>query len=590
MPTFSVPKDGPQCAPDPLRAARIVSFVAAVFVGLASGSNYVYSGYAPQLTSKLGITSTQANLVGLGGNLGVYLTGPIWGKVVDARGPRIPLIFGAVLNLLGYSFVRLFYIGFFPIRDEVTGETSHLQLFFLTLSMFLTGVAGSAGLSAGINATARSFPDRTRASATGAVLAGFGLSAFLFSTLGHAIFHGEAGGLLLLLAIGTATPDIIGSILVRPYPPVDYEEALVFHEEEEEELLDPEEAENTLARTVSLSEGFGVTPDFTERAVRRSLEMSHSGHLDPEEGRGRPNEPLLPRARLDSSASLPPTAISYTPLQVWRSTDFHILFAVLALLCGVGLEWINNVGAVTLALARDGWSYDARAVAALQAKQVATISLLNCAGRIVAGAVSDLCKARFGVKRVWFLPIVAVMFLGSQLAVLRTTDVKSLWLVSAALGLSYGSLFNVLPMLVLEWFGMAHFSQNFGWMNLGPAIGGNVFNVVFGRVYDSNTVGRVGGPEPPTTPEVASSVGVGHAAAFVQDISERLLAAPPGPDRKHECLLGRGCYSTAFRVSVVACLVALALSVVAGIRRERLSVERKRTLRAERAAVLGRDE
>lgn len=54
----------------------------------------------------------------------------------------------------------------------------------------------------------------------------------------------------------------------------------------------------------------------------------------------------------------------------------------------------------------------------------------------------------------WFLPIVAVMFLGSQLAVLRTTDVQSLWLVSAALGLSYGSLFNVLPMLVLEWFGM----------------------------------------------------------------------------------------------------------------------------------------
>lgn len=116
-------------------------------------------------------------------------------------------------------------------------------------------------------------------------------------------------------------------------------------------------------------------------------------------------------------------------------------------------------------------------------------------------------------------------------------------------------------------------------MNLGPAIGGNVFNFLFGRVYDSNTVGRVGGPEPPSTSDVASSSGgVPRAAAFVQDISERLLAAPPAPDRKHECLLGRGCYVTAFRVSVVACLVALALSLVAGVRRERLSVERKRTL------------
>jgi hypothetical protein len=35
------------------------------------------SGYAPQLAAKLNITSTQSNLVGLGGNLGVYLTGPL---------------------------------------------------------------------------------------------------------------------------------------------------------------------------------------------------------------------------------------------------------------------------------------------------------------------------------------------------------------------------------------------------------------------------------------------------------------------------------------------------------------------------------
>lgn len=60
------------------------------------------------------------------------------------------------------------------------------------------------------------------------------------------------------------------------------------------------------------------------------------------------------------------------------------------------------------------------------------------------------------------------------------------------MGLSYGSLFNVLPMLVLEWFGMKHFSQNYGWMCIAPVIGGNIFNILFGRVYDSNTVGRIG--------------------------------------------------------------------------------------------------
>lgn len=47
------------------------------------------------------------------------------------------------------------------------------------------------------------------------------------------------------------------------------------------------------------------------------------------------------------------------------------------------------------------------------------------------------------------------MFLGSQVAVIDTEQVKHLWMVSAGLGFAYGSLFNALPMLVLEWFGMS---------------------------------------------------------------------------------------------------------------------------------------
>lgn len=51
------------------------------------------------------------------------------------------------------------------------------------------------------------------------------------------------------------------------------------------------------------------------------------------------------------------------------------------------------------------------------------------------------------------------MFLGSQVAVIDTEQVKHLWMVSASLGFAYGSLFNALPMLVLEWFGMSKCSS-----------------------------------------------------------------------------------------------------------------------------------
>jgi hypothetical protein len=36
-----------------------------------------FPGYAPQLATQLHISSTQVNLVGLAGNLGMYLSGPL---------------------------------------------------------------------------------------------------------------------------------------------------------------------------------------------------------------------------------------------------------------------------------------------------------------------------------------------------------------------------------------------------------------------------------------------------------------------------------------------------------------------------------
>ncbi|CAK9784994.1 unnamed protein product [Cutaneotrichosporon oleaginosum] len=467
---------------------RIRMLIAAVLVGLASGSNYGYSGYAPQLASKLGLSSTQINLVGLGGNLGVYLTGPIFGRIIDLYGPRGPLACAAALNFVGYQGARAFYRGTLPIGDEDGPST--LGVTALAMALFFTGTAGSAGLGSAMNTVARSFPDKTRASATGAVLAGFGLSAFVFSALGHALFHGEAGGLLLVLSWGTMLPDLVGAFLVRPYPP--HEDDSDFSDEDDDllahqaGLLEPGQ---DLAPSRSRERSPDVEMADEATAHDPLLPRTPSRIGTPLAGEAEtpmrtPRTPRTPgsRKRRSSTASLPPTEIHIGPPGLFKETDFLLLFSILAILCGVGLEWINNVGAVTLALARKGWDYDPHKVAAMQASQVATISVFNCAGRILGGAVSDLVKLRFGVRRIWFLPLVAVMFIGAEMAVLATTDVSRLWMVSAALGTAYGALFNVLPMLVLEWFGMSHFGQNWGFTSMAPVVGGNIFLTLFGAL------------------------------------------------------------------------------------------------------------
>ena len=57
-----------------------------------------------------------------------------------------------------------------------------------------------------------------RASTTGLVISGFGLSAFLFSTISHVFFADSASQLLLLLSLGSSFTMVLGFFFVRPIP------------------------------------------------------------------------------------------------------------------------------------------------------------------------------------------------------------------------------------------------------------------------------------------------------------------------------------------------------------------------------------
>jgi len=308
--------------------------------------------------------------------------------------PR-PLLFGSALIFIGYATVHAFYVGSIPLRSSPDEPASHFGLFTLCVAMFLTGFGGSAGLSASVNAVAKSFSDKSRGSMTGAVLAGFGLSAFAFSTAGHLIFGGEAGGLLLLLAFGTGVPMFIASFLLRAVPP-DSQEGYERVSSGDADV-DGEERYNDEAEVpVDENEAFqGSASSTLERTRSSSLELTRSVSPAP---RGRHHhvhfpseEPDLRRTaikhtRSSSHGSVSPLHIALTPRDLLVSTDFWLIFAILALLCGTGLMYINNAGTVALALARDGrLEYDRKAVSGWQAKQVGTVSVWNCAGRILGG-------------------------------------------------------------------------------------------------------------------------------------------------------------------------------------------------------------
>ncbi|KAI0333452.1 MFS general substrate transporter [Cubamyces sp. BRFM 1775] len=608
--------------PPPLFSfARVTSFLTCILVALASGTNYVFSAYGPQLGERLKLTHTQINIVGLSGNIGVYGTAPIWGGIVDRKGPRLMMVMAFFSLLIGYLGIRHFFVNGLPDDDSSIGLFSFCVLVFCG---FLTGIGGNGGLVGSMNSTAKSFPDKTRATANGIVISGFGLSAFLFSTIAHAFFPGNTSSFLLVLAIGTALPMILGFLFVRPIPPphidptrrledgtpaspADYgvgeglgtgspttysventshTHLLARDEDEEDEdvrapAIELEEEEPLVSSTHAQASSDYVVPgqvDSVALSPTRAGLTRHRSHSSRSISR------RSIQTHLDKTADGQPNIHGR---RLFKTLDFWLLFTICSLLSGTGLMYINNVGAISQALfANKNPDYDEIKAAQWQATQVSTVSVMNCLGRILIGVIADFTKVKLRLPRSACIVLVALMFVISQLMCFSIDRIGNLWKASALLGVAYGGLFGLFPTLVIEWFGLPHFSENWGFVSLSPMLGGNIFSIAFGRNVDAH--------DPDASPSSDNSTLSGTAAAALSTLASSFLPQPTpsasvsagsttdsstlsstlagaihargGVPSSHHCIMGRECYVDSIKMTIAACCVALALGVYAAWR------------------------
>ncbi|THH27986.1 hypothetical protein EUX98_g6202 [Antrodiella citrinella] len=190
---------------------------------------------------------------------------------------------------------------------------------------------------------------------------------------------------------------------------------------------------------------------------------------------GSPAGSPRPRHRSRSSLSVSGPRFAYNAQKVLdglpnihgmglvSSTKFWTLFCVNSLLAGTGLMYINNVGLIAQALFANGnLDYDDVKAAQLQALQVSTISVMNFSGRILIGLMADATKNYLRLPRSFCIVVVATLFVISQGILYTTENSDNLWKASATLGIAYGSLFGLFPTITIEWFGLPHFSENWG--------------------------------------------------------------------------------------------------------------------------------
>lgn len=154
------------------------------------------------------------------------------------------------------------------------------------------------------------------------------------------------------------------------------------------------------------------------------------------------------------------------------------------------------------------------------------------------GIGSDLLVKKLNMSRFWCLFISAVVFTGTQLAGASIDNPNTLVLVSGFTGVAYGFLFGVFPSLVAHTFGIGGLSQNWGAMTMAPVLSGNVFNMLYGSIYDKHSV--------------------------------------VGPDGERDCPDGLGCYQAAYYTTFFSGLAGIVVCLWSITREKRIHTHNKR--------------
>ncbi|KAJ4193390.1 hypothetical protein NW755_003385 [Fusarium falciforme] len=537
--------------------ARIIASVAATVISLACGTNYVYSAWAPQFAERLKLSSTESNLIGLAGNLGQYTMGVPIGIFVDQRGPRPAVLGGAVLLAVGY----------FPLHRAYDSASGSVPL--LCLFSYMSGLGGCMAFAAAVKTSALNWPQH-RGTATAFPLAAFGLSAFFFSLLGSVFFPGDPSAFLELLAWGTCGMTLGGFFFLKVHHQSSYEavpdsedhhgrqstssrhsrqgssdEPKVYRSSravaEPGMFTNPSSSSSSSTRTstsspvpalasssapapdLTASPGIPFEPESGRVVTHENPEDLEAGETSPLTSRpsSRTGEALLGNNHINNDRS---HRVDIRGLALMRSLGFWQLFTIMGILAGVGLMTINNIGNDAKAL----WKHFDKKVTDeflihRQQMHVSTLSICSFLGRLLSGVGSDFLVNRLHASRLWCLAVACVVFFLAQVSALLIVNPNLLGLVSGLSGLAYGFLFGVSPSIVAETFGIRGLSQNWGFLTMAPVISSNIFNIFYGKVYDSHSI--------------------------VQPNGERV------------CLEGLDCYRSAYWVTLFACIAGSGITL-----------------------------
>ncbi|KAL9056972.1 MAG: hypothetical protein Q9162_002638 [Coniocarpon cinnabarinum] len=474
----------------------------------------------PDCTKDEGVKSYDHKLnktQGVAGNLGMYGMGIPAGLLIDRRGPKYGIAIGTIALAFGY----------FPLHSAYgQGPGGSIGFYLSCLCCFFTGTGSCTAFTAAIKTATFNWPEH-RGTATAFPLSAFGLSAFVFASIGTLAFGDNIADLLLLLSIGTLCFNLLGLPFIRLISAGQEYDVLPSDEDradvrpavkarsrastmstvrpgERHPSPHPSQPVNSATNGSSDARANLTTTATTEsrlvvdeeQGLARSRVASpslSSNSVSSEEGQGL----RLSRSVSRQSAPRPTSAggrsshdygLEITGFKLLERLEFWQLFVMLALLAGVGLMTINNIGNNVKALIRH-WIPTATPTyyRSSEAFHVSLLSLFSFVGRFLSGVGSDFLVKRLQASRFWCLTVSGGVFTLAQMFAIGTRNPHLLPIVTVLTGIAYGALFGVYPALIADTFGVSGLSLNWGYIIFAPVVSGFIFNRYYGWVYDDHS-------------------------------------------------------------------------------------------------------
>lgn len=296
----------------------IVSQISASMVMLSAGTVYLFSLYGPQLQHILKYQQSQTSFIASCGTTGLFLGGPIFGSLADSYPTYSYLffLFGGVVIATGYLLV-----GFFI--EQILPRPHYLILALVYLAI---GLGNASCYHCSLATNYRNWPDKYRSVSVGLTVSFFGLSAFVFTHIGNAFFLQKhlvinvpdflkfLGILCLVLnliamftlrpSLNTATAEEQTPFLRETHTPSNY----TFHEHEIPEYAEEEEI------------------FYNAHSIDREQDTFYT-----------------PVSDLHIPESI---GITLEEISCFRSLNAYLLGYNMFAVVGVGIMYINNVGAI----------------------------------------------------------------------------------------------------------------------------------------------------------------------------------------------------------------------------------------------------